>query len=361
MTVQITPQFAPAERPVEPVRFLDEEGRLLDGAVPELDDEQVLEALRFMMLGRTFDTKSFSQQRQGKLGTFAPVHGQEGALMGSAMALDPARDWIVPQYRELPAMLRHGCPAERILLYRQGHPEGGFVPDGVKVFQQQISLGTHLPHAVGMAWGMKLQRRPGVVVVYFGDGASSEGDFHESCNLAGVVKAPVIFFLQNNQWAISTPRELQSATADLAARAPGYGFPGVSVDGNDLLAVHKVTAAAVRRALAGEGPTLIEAHNFRLGPHTTADDPTRYVDPEQKKRWERRDPIKRVQKYLQGRGKWDEATAATWETEIAAQIDDAFVKAAAYPPAQPDEIYRHVFQEPTATLERQRAWHLGNS
>ena len=354
-----SPQFAPSTEPVEPLRMLDENGILIAGAIPELSDDQVLEGLRYMLIGRQFDTKSFSLQRQGKLGTFAPIHGQEASIMGPAMALDPAIDWVVPQYRELPAVLRQGYPSERVALYRQGHPEGGVIPPNVNILQYQISLAAQLPHAVGLAWGLQLQEKPGVVVVYFGDGASSEGDFHESCNLAGVVRAPVVFVLQNNGWAISTPRGIQSGATDLASRAPGYGFPGVSVDGNDLLAVHKVAADAVARARAGAGPTLIETHTYRMWPHTTADDPTRYVNPEEKARWAERDPIERVQKYLAAKGKWNDTLAQAWEAELALEVESAFEGAATYPPANPSEIYEHVFAQPTATAARQRRWQFG--
>jgi pyruvate dehydrogenase E1 component alpha subunit len=359
MTIDAAPQFTPSDDPVEPVRLLDEEGVLLPGAELELDHEQTLEALRLMMFGRAFDAKSLSLQRQGKLGTFAPMDGQEAAIVGSAMALEPGRDWVVPQYRELCAMVRQGHSPERGALYRKGHPEGGRIAPGVNTLQFQVSLGAQIPHAVGLAWGMKLQGKPGVAVAYFGDGASSEGDFHESCNMAGVLKAPVIFMLQNNQWAISTPREIQSASTDLAARAPGYGFPGVSVDGNDLFAVHKVTAAAVRRGIAGEGPTLIEAHTYRMGAHTTADDPTRYVNPEERERWAARDPIVRVQRYLEAQGKWSQEQATAWRGEVAEEVEAAFAAATARGPAPPEAIYEHVFAEPTPALARQRAWHLG--
>lgn len=354
------PQFAPAKKAVEPVHVLREDGTLVEGAIPGLDQDQILEALRYMMIGRAMDERCWSMQRQGKLGTFAPIIGQEAAIMGSSMALDPARDWLVPQYRELPAQLRHGHPGERIILYRQGHPGGGDIPPGVKVMPCQVSLAAQLPHAVGLAWGMKLQDQAGVSIVYFGDGASSEGDFHESCNLAGAVSAPVIFFLQNNQWAISTPRVNQSATADLASRAPGYGFAGVSVDGNDLFAVYQVTADAVARGLAGEGPTLIEAHTYRLWAHTTADDPTRYVDPDEKAKWEARDPIDRVQRYLHKQGIWNEDAANKAAQDVEDYIDDVFDKAAAFPPPQAGDIYAHIYHDTTPSLERHRHWHLAD-
>ena len=359
MTTDTQPQFAPQQAAVAPIQLLDEEGQLHPGAEPAMTTDEMHEALRYMMWGRAFDAKSFSLQRQGKLGTFAPLVGQEAAIMGSAMATDPARDWLVPQYRETPALVRHGHSAERVALYRMGHPHGGNIAANVKVMQFNISLAAQVPHAVGLAWGMQLQGQDGVSVAYFGEGSSSEGDFHESANLAGVVKAPVIFFLQNNQWAISTPREIQSAAVDLAARAPGYGMPGVSVDGNDLLAVHKVTAEAVARARAGEGPTLIEAHTFRMWAHTTADDPTRYVNPEVKERWARRDPIDRMQKYLISIDIWSDAQHAALQSELEAEVEAVFAAASEYPAARPEEIYEHVFESPSASLERQRNWHLG--
>ena len=356
--MRIDPQFVPAPRPVKPIRLLNESGELEAGAQAPLDNRRLLEALRFMMFGRAFDARCWSLQRQGRLGTFAPITGQEASIMGAAMAVDPDRDWMVPQYRELPALLHHGYPAERVVLYRQGHPAGGYVPPGVRVMQYQVSLAAQLPHAVGLAWGMKLQGQSGVALVYFGDGASSEGDFHESCNLAGVVGAPVIFLLQNNHWAISTPREIQTAASDIAARAPGYGFPGVSVDGNDLMAMYLVTAQAVERARAGRGPTLIEAHTYRMGAHTTADDPSRYVEPDVERRWARLDPILRVQRHLGTTGEWSEDTRMQWEQEIAAEVDEAFARAARFPPPHAGDLYEHVFVEMPPSLARQREWHL---
>jgi pyruvate dehydrogenase E1 component alpha subunit len=359
MTVDTTPQFGPATDTVEQIRLVDETGTLLPGAQASLDADGVRKGLRLMMLARAFDTKCFSLQRQGKLGTFAPITGQEACTAGSALALDPSLDWIVPQYRELPAQLNHGFPMERIALYRMGHPVGGEVPEGVRMVQFNISLAAQIPHAVGLGWGMQMKGEPGVAVAYFGDGASSEGDFHEACNLAGVKKAPVIFFLQNNQWAISTPRDMQSNTADLASRAIGYGIHGVSVDGNDLMAVHRVTAEARARALAGDGPTLIEAHTFRMWAHTTADDPTRYVNADVKARWEGRDPIDRMQRYLTQLGEWDESTATAWDAELAEEVESAFTRANAVAAAGPEEVFEHVFENRTVALERQRAWDLG--
>ena len=352
------PQFKPRKKPVDTHKILKSNGTLVAGASAPLADELALEALRLMMIGRAFDTKCFSLQRQGKMGTFAPMHGQEASIVGSAMALNPAIDWIAPQYREMPAALRQGLPLKNMILYRQGHPDGGVIPAGVNVMQFQISLAAQIPHAVGLAWGMQLQQQNGVALTYFGDGSSSEGDFHESCNLAGVTRAPVIFLLQNNQWAISTPRDIQSASVDLASRAPGYGFPGVSVDGNDLFAVYQAVSEAVARARNGEGPTLIECHTYRMWAHTTADDPSRYVDETVEKDWAKRDPIDRVQKYLASQGLWSDDVAAQWNDEITAEIQTGFDEAAEVAAAGPESLYEHVFETPTESLQRQRRAHL---
>jgi pyruvate dehydrogenase E1 component alpha subunit len=349
----MTPQFPYHDDPVVPLRVLEPNGKLAEGSTSPMNDEQMLRALRLMMLSRAFDSKGISLQRQGRFGTFSPVRGQESSVVGSAFALNPARDWIVPQYRELPALLHHGFPLENFILYFNGHPAGGHIPDGVRLLPIQISVAAHLPHAVGLAWGLQLQDFDGAVLTYFGDGASSEGDFHEACNLAGVVKAPVIFFLQNNAWAISTPRSRQSAARTFAERAPGYGFNGVVVDGNDLLAVYAVTAVAVERARAGFGPTLIESQTYRLGAHNTADDPTRYISREILNTWSDRDPILRVQRYLAARGCWDDHTASEFDDDISQTIDRALAAARDVPPPTAEDLFKHTYAELTQRQARQ--------
>ncbi|MDA0261115.1 MAG: thiamine pyrophosphate-dependent enzyme [Proteobacteria bacterium] len=348
------PQFVPPSEPIAAFSLLDTNGKLKKGARAPLSDTQTLAALRAMMLGRIFDEKSFSLQRQGRIGTFAPIVGQEASILGPALALDPARDWVVPQYREAPALFHQGFPVERMALYRLGQRAGANIPEGVKILPHQISLAAQIPHAVGLGWGLKLQGKDGVVAVYFGDGASSERDFHEACNLAGITKAPVLFVLQDNGWAISTPRALQTAGTDFASRAQGYGFPGVAVDGNDLFALYVVAAEAVARGRAGEGPTLIESRTYRMGAHTTADDPTRYVDPKIRDKWKAKDPIERVQKYLAGKGKWDDAIGENMREEVTAEVEQAYEKAFAYPEPEASDLFEEVFAERSPLLERQR-------
>ena len=340
-------------------QVLDPSGRLREGAKPALDDEFVLEGLRWMLLSRAFDTKATALQRQGRFGVFSPVIGQEASVVGSAMAFEPRTDWLVPQYRELPAYLMWGFPLVKHILNLSGNPVAGRIPDDLKMLPTQVSLAAQLPHAVGLAWGLQIQGKEGVVVTYFGEGSSSEGDFHESCNLAGVTGAPIVFFLQNNQWAISTPRSFQSAARYFADRAAGYGFPGRVVDGNDLLAVYEVTKEAVDRARRGEGPTLIESITYRMSFHNTTDNPSRYQDPKDLEEARARDPIERIETYLRERGMWSDEKEKEYRAVAAQEIEDALVEAQQAPRPEPAQIFENVFAELTPRQAAQRRELLG--
>lgn len=339
---------------LEPWQILRPDGSLAPGYEPALDDDQLLAAHRLMSLSRQVDERGVSLQRQGRLGTFSTVHGQEASVVGSAMALEPGRDWIVPQYRELPAMLWQGYPLERFFRYFRGDPAGNQMPDGVNVLPFQISLATQLPHAVGLAWGLQHQGSDAVSMVYFGDGASSEGDTHEAMNLAGVRRAPVVFLLQNNGWAISTPVSAQTAAPNFAVRGPGYGFPGVLVDGNDLFAVHAAAAWAVARARAGEGPTLIESRTYRLGAHNTADDPTRYVPPAELEERAQLDPLVRLRTYLAARGLLDDAGLASLQEQVASEVNEAVASAEAQTPPDAGQLFDHAYGSAPARVDEQR-------
>jgi len=334
---------------------LTPDGALADGSRPRMDEEFLLEALHLMMLSRAYDEKVIGLQRQGRFGVFSPGLGQEASIVGSSMALDPSRDWIVPQYRELVAVVRHGYPLELITATFMGKttPETG-IPEGVKVLPTQVALAAQLPHAAGLAWGLKLQGKDSVVMAYFGEGGSSEGDFHEAMNLAGVQKAPIVFFLQNNQWAISTPRRLQSAAPSFSLRAAGYGFPGVEVDGNDVLAVYDAASEAVERARAGEGPSLIEAVTYRMGFHNTTDNPSRYQDPAEYEEAKQRDPIERVLKYLSSLGLWSEERESGLRAEVAAEVDRAVEAAQSLPGVKPEMLFDNVYARPPQRVQRQR-------
>jgi pyruvate dehydrogenase E1 component alpha subunit len=345
---------APTIGSPEPLRLLAPDGTLANGHVPAIEGDELLGAWRAMLRSRTADERCFSLQRQGRMGTFSPINGEEAAVVGSAWALDPARDWVVPQYRELPAMLRHGYRLTQALQYYRGDPAGSRIDQGVNVLPYQISLAAQIPHAVGLAWGLRHQGSDAVVCVYFGDGASSEGDAHEALNLAGVRRAPVIFVLKNNGWAISTPVRKQTAATSFAARAAGYGIAGELVDGNDLFAMHDACSRAVARARAGEGPTLIEARTYRMGPHNTSDDPTRYVDPVELEEQRALDPVDRVRRYLTAEGLVDEASEQTLVEELRSEFDAAVAEVEAGAPPGAAALFDHVYARPPQRLERQR-------
>jgi pyruvate dehydrogenase E1 component alpha subunit len=308
-----------------------------------------------MIASRVYSQRVFNLQRQGRAGTNAPVDGSEALLAGTSLALDPTTDWILPQYRELVGLERFGPDVlDRYVLYALGHPDGGHIPEPTRVWPPQISLATQVPHAVGLAWGMQLQESPGCVLVYLGDGSSSEGDFYEACNFAGVLDAPVIVVVVNNGWAISTPVASQTRAKNFAEKSHAFGIPGVTVDGTDPVAVFEATADARSRAVAGAGPTLIEAITYRLGPHTTADDPTRYVPHDELEAARARDGIGTLRDQLVAEGLWSDAV----ESDILATADarmERAVQAGEERPVPPDEFFEHVYAELTPRLARQRA------
>lgn len=320
-----------------------------------LSAAELQDMLGQMIAARTYSSRCFSLQRQGRLGTMAPIDGSEGVVVGSAMALDPEHDWVLPQYREFHGLLRFGEEVlERFVRYLRGDPAGGHMPKPIRVWPPQIALAAQIPHAVGMAWGMRLRGEEGVVLCYFGDGASSEGDFYEACNLAGVLRLPVVFLCINNGWAISTPTSKQTAAASFADKAAAFGFPGELVDGSDVLEVYSATQRARARALAGEGPTLIEAKTYRLGPHTTADDPTRYVPEAEIEEARGSDPIVLFRRRLRSEGIWDDAMEEAVEKDAGERMDRA-VAAAESVSIEPDAFFDNLYAEPTPRMVRQRA------
>jgi pyruvate dehydrogenase E1 component alpha subunit len=341
-------------------QVLDSAGKLRAGAKSGLDDEFVLEALRWMTLSRVYDQKAIALQRQGRYGIVSPVLGQEASVVGAALAFDPAIDWLVPSYRELPAYLMWGLPLSHHMLNLMGNPIAGRIPVGVKMLPTQAAIASQLQHAVGLAWGLQIQGKEGIVLTFCGDGASSEGDFHEACNLAGVVSAPMVIFLQNNQWAISTPRAYQSATHRLSQRAAGYGIAGRAVDGNDLLAVYEVTKEAVERARTGQGATLVESVTYRMSFHNTTDQPSRYQDPAQLEEARQRDPLKRLHSYLADRGMWNAEREREYSEAAGQAFEAAMTDAQNAPGRHPGQIFDNVFAELTPRLETQRRELLGH-
>lgn len=330
------------------VKYLDQDGELLEKQ--PMGDELALEGYRVMLRGRRFDERCVSLQRQGRMVTLAPGIGQEAATVGAAMALDATTDWFVPQYRELAGQLWHGYPLRLAFLWHVGHPIAFQVPGDLNMLPFQAAIAGQLPQAVGLAWGLRLKRARGVVVAVFGDGGTSQGDFHEAANLAGVMKAPIIFLCQNNGWAISTTVEQQTASETLAQKAVAYGFPGIQCDGNDLFAVYATVREAVTRARNGEGPTLVEAITYRLGLHTTADDPTRYEPREMHDMWVDRDPLRRMQLHLVSRGVIDRSGLERMEDEVKEELRVAWDEAQKEPAPDPSYYFGHVHASPSTRL-----------
>jgi pyruvate dehydrogenase E1 component alpha subunit len=338
----------------EMVGILAPDGSCNEALRPALDDQQVRRMYRQMLLLRIYDRKAVSLQRQGRFGTYAQMEGQEASLVASTYALQP-QDWITTSYRETGAMWLHGVPLKQLSLYWMGNEFGSHMPEGVRVLPISIPVGSHPLHAVGLAYAGKYRQDDSVAIAYFGDGATSEGDVHEAMNLAGVYSVPCIFFCQNNQYAISVPRHEQTVSSTIAQKALAYGFPGVLVDGNDIFAVCAVTQEAVERARCGQGPTLIEAYTYRMGAHTTADDPTKYRDDAEVEEWRPRDPLLRVQKYLHHCGQWSEDWEQQLIEECTAEVEQAMEEAAAVTPPPPQDMFRYMYADMTPALIEQEA------
>jgi len=336
----------------EMLRILNPDGRLEENLHSGLSDERIRELFQKVLFIRMLDRKALSLQRQGRMGTYAPVEGQEAGQVGSAFALGE-EDWVFPSFRETGVLYLRGVPVRDILLYWMGDERGARFPEDVRVFPISVPVGTHTLHAVGAAWAARLRKEKTCTIVYFGDGATSEGDFHEAMNFAGVFQAPVIFFCQNNHYAISLPRKRQTAAKTIAQKAIAYGFEGVQIDGNDLPAAYAATREAREKALAGRGPTLIEAVTYRFGPHTTADDPTKYRKEEEIEEWKSRDPVIRLEKYLAGKGLWDKNREGEFRAEAEEKINRAVQEAEAVPPPAVEDIFRYTYSKMTRALEEQ--------
>src|SRR6266705_4577438 len=304
---------------VEPLSVLDSDGNLDSALEPKLSADELKSLYRAMVLGRRLDERMVRLQRQGRIGTFAPIKGQEASQMGTAFTLRRA-DWMVPSFREIAAMIWRGWPIEKLLLFYAGHVEGGRPADDQHDLPITIPVSTQLPHAVGLAYAAQYRGDDVVVMAYFGDGATSEGDSHEAMNFAGVWHVPVVFVCQNNQLAISVPLKKQTHSRTIAQKALAYGLPGLQVDGNDVLAVYAATKEAVDRAREGNGPTLIECVTYRLGVHTTADDPTKYRAEEEVRAWEQKDPLTRFRAYLEKRNLFEAGLEQRVDEEIAEAV-----------------------------------------
>jgi len=341
------------------VQVLAPDGTLTGDPDVGLDAEALRELLRLMVRARRLDRECMALQRQGELTVYPPFEGQEAAQVGSAFALGP-EDFVFPSFRELAAAVVRGVDVVEYLQYHRGTWHGGpYDPFANRFAPICVPVATQVVHAVGWALGAKLDGRTACALAYFGDGSASEGDFHEAANLAAVFEVPAILFCQNNGWAISVPTSAQTAAA-IAARAPGYGFPGVRVDGNDVLAVYRVTREAVERARSGGGPTLIEALTYRIGPHSTADDDSRYRSTAEVDAWRARDPIDRLRRYLLARDIADEELVRRSVEEADAWVARIRADLVALGPPPEGELFEHAFAAPPADLAEQRRDLLGD-
>jgi pyruvate dehydrogenase E1 component alpha subunit len=339
---------------IEHLQILDENGKVDRALEPKIPDADLRRLYRTMLAARMVDLRMYKLQQQGRMGTFPGVRGQEGGNLGCVYALRP-QDWLVPSFRETSGMFWRGMPFKNVLTYYMGLDEANVYPDGMNTLPLAINVGSQTLHGTGIAWAAKLRGDDVVALIFFGDGATSTGDFHEACNMAGVFQTPAIFVCVNNQYAISTCRSTQSRSQTLAQKAIAYGFPALQVDGNDLLAAYVAAKEAHDRARAGQGPTMIECVTYRVGPHTTADDPRRYRSDEEVKEWERRDPISRFRKYLEGKKLWTQAWQDQIEAELKEEIEEQVREAEAeLARAEPLDMFDYVYGEPTPELQAQK-------
>lgn len=340
---------------ITPLSVLNPQGEIIDEQnVPSLTNEQLQELMYRMVFTRVWDQRAVSLSRQGRLGFYAPVAGQEASMIGTQYALQK-EDFILPGYRDMPQIVWHGYPLYQAFLYSRGHQLGGQIPEGVNVLMPQIIIGAQIVEAAGVAMGFKKRGKKNVVMTYTGDGGSSQGDFYEGLNFAGVFKLPVVFVVQNNQYAITTPLSKQTAAKTIAQKAIAAGIRGVQVDGMDILAVYKVAQEAVEYAREGI-PTLIETLTYRFGPHTmSGDDPTKYRTKDEQGEWEVKDPLVRFRRFLEKKNLWSEEQEANVVEEARAAVNEAIKQAEQAPKMTIAGLIDSMFETTPPHLEEQKA------
>ncbi len=321
-----------------------------DGEVEGLGENELLQLYRSLVLLRTYDDRSLVYHRQGRIGTYAIFWNHEAMQVGSVHPLED-EDWIFPSYRESAIGLLRGIPASTVLSWWRGHPAGWWNPADYNVASICVPIATHVPHAAGLAWGKRLKGESAVAIVFFGDGATSEGAFHEGANFAAVMNAPLILFCNNNQWAISTPLEAQTRAEALADKAVGYGIPSMRVDGADVLAVYEATREAAARARTGGGPTFIEAVTYRTAPHATADDPRAYIDLARVEEERKSECVGRYDGYLRRAGILTDAISDDIRAEAADVMRKGIAEAEAEPAPDPALLFEHAFVDPPEAFE----------
>ena len=334
------------------MQILNENGECDDSLMPKLSNDQIKQLYQQMVFTRTFDDKALKLQRQGRIGTYAATLGQEAAQIGSVFALKK-EDWMVPTFRENSALIVRGMPMAALLQYWAGDERGQHMPEGVNNFPVNIPIATQIPHAAGIAWAMKLKKEKNVVLAYCGDGATSEGDFHDGLNFAGVFQVPMILVIQNNGWAISLPRKKQTFAKTLAQKGIAYGISCIQVDGNDVFAMYKATQTAVDQARAGKGPTLIEAVTYRMSDHTTSDDAKRYRTEKELEEWKKKDPILRLEKYMTAKKIADKSFFEKVAADASKEVENAVEEMEKVPKPDPADIFKYTFKEMPPQLKEQ--------
>lgn len=336
------------------VQVLDIEGNVDQEQFPkDLSEDSVKELYHLMKLLRVFDEKLFHLQRSGKIGTYAQTRGQEASEIGSGYVLQE-QDWFVPSFRELGVYLCRGVERGALVQAWNGDTRAFANPNHTHNLPVSIPIASQLVHGVGIAWASKIQKLNEVTIIYFGEGATSEGDFHEALNFASVFNLPVVFFCQRNGWSISTPTSKEMKSETIAQKAVGYDIPGVQVDGNDVLGVYKVTKEAFDRARNNEGPTLIESITYRMGDHTTSDDSSKYRSDDDTKEWEGKDPLVRLEKYFQNIGTWNDEYGNWVQETVTKEVDEAVEKGFAVEPPRPEQMFEDVYVEMPEILKEQQ-------
>ncbi|SFF10075.1 pyruvate dehydrogenase E1 component alpha subunit [Paenibacillus catalpae] len=341
--------------PVKPLSVLSLDGDVVNPEyMPDLTDDQLKELMYRMVFTRTWDERAVNLGRQGRLGFYAPVSGQEASMIGSEYAINKD-DFICPGYRDIPQLVWHGLPMYQAFLYSRGHQHGGQIPADVHVLMPQIIIGAQVLHAAGVAMAFKKRGEKRVAITFTGDGGSSEGDFYESMNFAGVFKLPVIYVVQNNRYAITTPYEKQTAAMSVAHKAVAAGIKGVQIDGMDVLAVIKAVSEAAERGRNGEGATLIEMLTYRFRPHSLSDDATKYRTKDEEAEWGLKDPLIRFGKFLEKKGLWTEEDTNRVKEEAKAAVNENIKKAEATEKMTVGGLIDSMFETTPQHLEEQKA------
>jgi len=338
-------------------RVMDDQGKIiLPEYMPEISPQGVVEAYKKMLFARTADLMIVNYQRQGRIFTYPPNYGQE-AISGAVARVMREDDWLVPAFRELGAYLAKGVSLKEIFLYFMGYEDGSRFEGAKNALPMSVPIASQLPHAAGIGYALTYQGSDQVVWAFVGDGGTSEGDFHEALNFAAVWKSPVVFIVQNNQYAISVPFKVQTASEGIAIKAVAYGMPGIQVDGNDFFALTRTFQEAAAYSRSGNGPVLVEAVTYRKGSHTTSDDPTKYRTTEEEQLWDQRDPMKRLSAWLVAEGLWSAEQESSLIEDYKKEIDRIFIEAENYPPYPLEDVFKYMYAEMPMDLKKQQVEH----